>query len=157
MPRASLRTPISWLSPLNSARREVRHFASEEERIRSFGGAIDELHAQLVDDVWPRALRRLAPDERARWYLEQVERFRNIELRGALKYLNRRLSYRVEKHLFPGLSRVEASRVASRVSAICYTHGVRHQSRRVWTLLRGWEADGLLALPRSLARKIRAR
>lgn len=75
-------------------------------------------------------LARLTAEERARWYITQVQTFRNIELRGVLKYLNGKLAYRVEQHLFPGLARVQASRIAPSVSAICYAHGVRYQTRR---------------------------
>lgn len=157
MARGALHTPRSWLTPLNSARREVLRFRSDEERVRSFGCALDGLRAQLAEGGWQEVLARLAPEQRARWYLSQLEKFRNVALRGRLRYLNHRLAYRAETHLFPGLGRAQAARIAPRVFAICHAHGVSYESRQVSTLLRRWKISELVAPAHAWLRKLQTR
>lgn len=156
MPRTPLRTPASWRSPLNSARREVLRFPSDEARVRSFGHALDQLRAQLTREGWSKGA-RLTSDERARWYISQLERFRNIELRGALRFLNRTLSHRAETHIFGGLSRSELSRIAPRVSSVCYVHGVRYRSHQISAVFPSDAGSKLVAVARHWLRKLGAR
>jgi hypothetical protein len=128
-------SPGTWISPLNSERRKTRTFSSDRERLRSFGTAIDVLREEMDSGfrAHPHASRDGTAYLRARGYLAQVTRQRNVTLMGALRLLRFRKGPMIEQRLFPELAREQARLVAPHLRAICREHGVPYRTGEPWS------------------------
>jgi NADPH-dependent stearoyl-CoA 9-desaturase len=68
------------------------------------------------------------PENRAHWYVMQVEGARDVELPNVLSVLAGGLDLQIEHHLFPRLPPNRLREIAPRVRAICEAHGVHYRS-----------------------------
>ena len=127
----ALTSPGTWSSPINSERRKTHGFSSDQERLRSFGTAIDVLREYV--DAGFRALspatRENTACARARAYMAQIKTPSDFTLIGALRRFWRNEDAGIAARLFPDLAREQVRLMVPHLRAICHEHRVPYHTR----------------------------
>jgi fatty acid desaturase len=96
--------------------------------------------SELGRDLWSGAIiycghvgvrdfpRGSQAEDRAHWYVMQVESARHVEVPRFVSILSGALDCQIEHHLFPRLPPNRLRQIAPRVREICEAHGVRYAS-----------------------------